>query len=206
MEYSTFMKLCDIMHPKIMVNDKMSWVRTGKDTFTVEIMLHCLLSWLSGGSYLDIRLSAGISPAKFYSCVYKCMDAILESEDLTYKFPSTEKELDEAAQGFESLSIQAAINGCVSCLDGYFLQIKVPSSSETGNVKAYFSGHYQTYGINVQAACDYKCRFVHAAVAAPGGTNDIAAFKKTKLSQMNQSCLPGDLLLVTMHMSALKLY
>ena len=99
MEYITFMKLCDIICPKIMVSDEMARVRTGKETISVEIMLHCLLRWLGGGSYLDIRLSAGISPAKFYSCVYKCVDAILGSEDLAYKFPSTEKELDEAAQG-----------------------------------------------------------------------------------------------------------
>jgi len=55
--------------------------------------------------------------------------------------------LDEAAQGFELLSSQAAIKGCVACLDVYLLQIKVPSSSETGNVNEYFSGHYQTYKI-----------------------------------------------------------
>jgi len=73
---------------------------------------------------------------------------------------------------------------CVACLDGYLLQIRVPACSETGNVKSYFSGHYQTYGINIQSACDHKCRFVYAAVAAPRGANDIAAFKK--LSQMIQ--------------------
>jgi hypothetical protein len=87
--------------------------------------------------------------------------------------------LDEAAQGFESLSTQAALKVCVACLDGY-LQIKVPACSETGNVKSYFSNHYQTYGINIQATCDHKCRFVYAAVASPGGANDIAAFKKTQ--------------------------
>jgi len=114
------------------------------------------------------------------------MDAILEAEDLAYKFPSTAKEADEATQGFDSLRAQAAMKGCVACLDGYLLQIKVPSSSETGNVKAYFSGHYQTYGINVQAACDHKVRFVYAAFAVPGGANDITAFKHTQLSQMIQ--------------------
>jgi len=77
MEYGTFMKLCDIICPMIMVNDEMAKVRTGKDAITVEIMFHCLLRWLCGGSYLDIRLSAGISPAKLYSCVYKCIVAIL---------------------------------------------------------------------------------------------------------------------------------
>ena len=76
------------------------------------------------------------------------------------------------------MSSQAATKGCVACLDGYLHQIKVPSSSETGNVKAYFPGHYKTYGINVQAVCDHKCRFVYAALAAPGGTNDIAAIKR----------------------------
>ena len=138
MEYSTFMKLCDIISPKILVNDEVSQRRTVKDAITIEIMLHCLLRWLISDSCLDIRLSTGISPAKFYSCIYKCMDAILESEDLAYEFPSTVKEMDEVAQGFESLSTQAAIKACVACLDEYLLQIKVPSSRETGNVNSYF--------------------------------------------------------------------
>jgi len=56
--------------------------------------------------------------------------------------------------------------------------------------KACFSGHYQTYGINVQAACDHKCRFVYAAVAAPGAANDIVAFRKTGLCQMIQKLPP----------------
>jgi len=90
------------------------------------------LRWLSGGSCLDIRLSAGISLAKFYSCVYKCIDAVLEAEDLAYKFPGTEKEFNEAAQGFESLSTQAAIKGYVACLDGHLLQIKVPGLFKLG--------------------------------------------------------------------------
>ena len=74
--------------------------------------------------------------------------------------------------------------GCVACLDGYALQIQVPTSNETGNVKVNFSGHYQTHSINVQAAHNYKCRFVYAALAVPGGANRIAALRKTKFSQV----------------------
>ena len=70
---------------------------------------------------------------------------------------------------------------CGGC--SMLLQIHTPAEFETGNVKAYFSGHYQDYGINVQAACDSKCRFVYAALAAPGGSNDIAAFRKLSLAQ-----------------------
>ena len=43
------------------------------------------------------------------------MDAILDSEALAYKFLETEKELNEAAQGFEALSSHGAIKGCVAC-------------------------------------------------------------------------------------------
>jgi len=68
---------------------------------------------------------------------------------------------------------------CVACIDGYLLQIMVPACSETGNVKSYFSGHYQTYGINIQAACDHKCRFVYAAVAAPEEEMTLQHFKNS---------------------------
>jgi len=119
----------------------MSRRRTGMDPVTVEMLLHCLLQWLAGGSYLDLKISTCISQAAFYHYIYKCMDAILASTELSYKFPETEQELNEAAQGFAALSSHGAIKGCVACLDGYLLQIKVPAMVETCNVKAYFSGH-----------------------------------------------------------------
>jgi hypothetical protein len=46
-----------------------------------------------------------------------------------------------------------------------------------GNVSACFSGHYQRYGLNVQATCDHKCPFLYVAVAAPGGQPDINAIR-----------------------------
>ena len=86
----------------------------------------------------------------------------------------------------QSILTSGVIDGCVACLDGLLVQIQPPSPDETGHVKSYFSGHYQTYGINVQAACDSKCWFVYAALVAPGGLNDIAAFCETKLhAKMN---------------------
>ena len=147
MEYHSFSRLCDIIRPTVEVDEEMSSLRTGKGPITVEIMLHCLLRWLGGGSYLDIRLSAGISVASFYRCVYKCIDAILASDELSYSFPEGEEEIASVARKFEALSSNGAIKGCVACLDGYLLGIQVPSSKETGNVKVYFSGHYQAYGI-----------------------------------------------------------
>ena len=86
-----FLKLCSIIWPQVQVNEEMSWSRTGKDPVTVEMILNCLLRWLAGGSYFDLKLSTGISQAAFYHYIYKCMDAILDSKLLAYKFPETEK-------------------------------------------------------------------------------------------------------------------
>ena len=185
MSFDSFRKLCAIIHGKVEVDEEMSRIRTSKGPITAEIILHCLLRRLGGGSYLDIRLCTGISTSSFYRCIQKCVEGILASGELSYSFPTGVEEINSAAQEFEALSSKGAIKGCVACIDGFLLQIQVPASRETGNVKAYFSGHYQ--GVNVQAACDHKCKFVSVCVAAPGGVNDIAAFRKTNLFQTIQN-------------------
>jgi hypothetical protein len=76
MEHSSFMKLCSMLGPSLQVDPVYSRNRTGKDPIIVEIILHCLLRWLAGGSYLDIRLSAGISKPSFYQCVPRGVKAV----------------------------------------------------------------------------------------------------------------------------------
>jgi hypothetical protein len=53
-------------------------------------------------------------------------------------------------------------------VDGYLLKIQTPPTKDVGNVRSYFSGHYQSYGVNVQASCDAHCRFTFIGVAGPG--------------------------------------
>ena len=48
-----------------------------------------------------------------------------------------------------------------------------------GNPRSYFSGHYNKHGLNVQAACDSRCRFIFFSIAAPGKTPDQLAFERT---------------------------
>jgi hypothetical protein len=98
------------------------------------------------------------------------MTAILLSEALSIHFPTTDEELQNAANDFKSLSTNGVIDGCVVCVDGMLHRIQTPPLSATGKVKAFFSGHYQAYGINVHAACDCRCRFFSVCAVAPGGS------------------------------------
>jgi len=84
-------------------------------------------------------------------------------------------ELDKVWQGFEAISWDDVLNGCIGALDGYLQCIAAPSHKECGNVGAYFSWHYCVYGVNIQAMCDADCHFLFVSVVAPGKTNDSVA-------------------------------
>jgi len=60
----------------------------------------------------------------------------------------------------------------------------IPSPKETPNVSSYFSGHYQCYGVNVQAACDSSSRFTWISIRSPGGTGASQAFYGTSLHSL----------------------
>ena len=149
--------------------------------------LHALLRWAAGGSYLDIRLTLGISKNSFYRIAHECIDAIRRIPQLAIDLPKKPEELEKASNDFTMCSSHGIISGCVACVDGMLLRIQQPPSASTGHVKSYFSGHYQDYGINVQAACDSHCRFLYVKLASPGGTNDVTAFRKTSLYQFSES-------------------
>ena len=109
---------------------------------------------------------------------------MLNCNNLAYNFPTLPADLIKSSLEFKSVSSNGAIKGCVAAIDGFLLKIQTPAANETGNVKKYYLGHYCRYGINIQAACDYRCRFVSVCVAAPGGVNDITAFRKTGLADL----------------------
>jgi hypothetical protein len=147
MDHESFVKLSRLMEPLIERDLRKAQARWGQQhAITTEIALHCLLRFLAGGSYLDIRLSAGISVPSFYRILHLCIDGILRCEEMSFSFPSTNEQFQEIADGFKALSTKEVFDGCVGCLDGLLLKIRTPSNKEAGNVKAFFSGHYQTYG------------------------------------------------------------
>jgi hypothetical protein len=122
--------------------------------------------------------------------VWKTIRAINRNASLSIKFPASVDECRDAALGFQSISQQGCIWNCVAVLDGYHLQIQTPSRAEARNVRSFFSGHYQTYGVNVQAACDHNCKFSFFGVAGPGVLGDREAIHQIPLGRLVEE-LPG---------------
>jgi DDE superfamily endonuclease len=184
MEYTSFNKLCSLLDPFLLVDPIMSMLRTNKPVIGTHIIVSSFIRWVSGGSYIDIHAIAGISVSSFYRVMGCCVRAILQCQTLAYHFPQTPSDICKAADAFRALSTHQFLVGCVGVMDGILIRIKVPSASEVGHVKSFYSGHYSSYGINVQAACDHQCRFIEACVVAPGGHNDITAYRKSTLPEL----------------------
>lgn len=162
-----------------------------------EICLYCTLRYLAGGSYLDITDIAGISQSSFYRVVWKTITAIVQCSALRIVFPATDEEVKGAIGGFASVSTEGVIKNCAGVVDGYLLRIRVPAKDEVKNVRSFFSGHYQCYGVNIQAAADHHSRFIHYSFAAPGVTGDRDAIKQCSLFDLVESlphgiCVIGD--------------
>jgi DDE superfamily endonuclease len=190
MSGDSFNKLVEWLRDDLNVDLEQASYRGG--AIIPEICLYICLRYLAGGSYTDIKFLTGISVSSFYRVLWKTIRAINKCRNdlLNIKFPSTIEEAGDAALGFQSISTQGCIWNCVAAIDGYHLQITTPSKKEAKNVKSFFSGHYQTYGVNIQAACDHHCRFVFIGVAGPGVLGDREAVNQVALGKLIES-LPG---------------
>ena len=190
MSHIAFDKLLELLRPALTLKEKYA-VLSGLEPISCEIMLHCALRYLSGGSYHDIRATCYISKLSFFRLLWHTIDAINACDALELWLPSTREELDAKRQGFKNISYSGVMDGCVGALDGYLLRITAPSKEQCGNVGAYYSGHYCIYGVNIQAMCDADCRFTFFAIAAPGKTNDSVAIRKTSLPAWLDQLPPG---------------
>jgi hypothetical protein len=188
MKLESFNRLLAIIHDDITV-DELQASRKGTPILP-ELCLYCTIRYLAGASYLDIRFFTGISVASIFRVIWKTIKALVASESLKIQFPASPEELKNAAAGFENVSTGGCISNCVSVIDGYHLEIQTPPKKYAKNVQSFFSGHYQSHGVNIQAACDHNCRFQFIGVAGPGVMGDRDAINEIELGQLvNQ--LPG---------------
>jgi hypothetical protein len=157
-----------------------------------EIVVGAGLRYLAGGSYDDIMNTYGLSKSGFYYARNKFIDAVLSSEALDIKLPTEPEEWEKIRKGFAEKSSHRVLSGCLGAIDGFFQPTICPTVLEScGFPRSYYSGHYQSTGLNCQAICDSKLRFLFFAVIAPGQTNDAVAYELTNLRDVIEKFAPG---------------
>ena len=143
-----------------------------------ETIVGCGLRYLAGEKYTGLVDTFGISSAEVYHCRNDFLSAVLRCEALQIKLPSSHAEWKKVARGFDDVaSTDIHRQRCCGAIDGFFQSTKQPGIIEAdGNPMAYFSGHYKSPGMNCQAACDARLKFLYFAVAAPGKVHDSTSF------------------------------
>ena len=132
-----------------------------------------------GGSVLDNRRLLGLGRTAAYSAVDDFIDAVNVAPELDICFPTSAEEWNSVREGWKSRSSLPHIyHGCVSAMDGFFASSTKPMEKETGNIIAYYSGHYESYGLNCQAAIKDDLQYMFFAVVSPGSTNDNVSYPR----------------------------
>jgi hypothetical protein len=91
--------------------------------------------------------------------------------------PANLGELNKLAGKFAKiLQPYQLMDGCLGAIDGWLACTEKPY--DASNQVDYYSGHYQCYGINVQAMCDPDLIFLFLEIAAPGQFNNVRAINR----------------------------
>ena len=139
----------------------------------------CGLQVLKGGAQDDQTHIFGVSKMEVHETFYRFLLAVNEATELDIVLPKNFEEWDPVRMGFKKKCYCGLFSGCCGAIDGFFQPTTYPTVEEVGrNVISYYSGHYESYGLNCQAACDINLRFLFFGVVAPGKTNDNVAFPR----------------------------
>ena len=176
MSYNAFNKLKEILQP-ILQRDA-NKCRDAEPIMTEHIMAMGL-RYLSGGRVLDNRRFIGMNRSAGYYAIDDFINAVNAAPELDIKLPSLPTEWEEVRRGWQSCSsVPHIFHGTVAAADGFFQATYKPTEKEVGNVLAYYSGHYESYGINCQAVVKRDLQFMYFGVVAPGSTNDSIAYTR----------------------------
>ena len=164
MSHPVFNNLCSLLHPILRRNSSRS---RSLSPISVTIIVASGLRYLGGGKVCDIRHIFGMSLAEAYHSIECFIDAVNVFPGLDITLPQDERELETIRLGFHQKSSSGLMFGCVGAIDGFFQPIYCPMKKDVKNTNSFYSGHYESHGINCQAMCEVRLRFLYFGVVAP---------------------------------------
>ena len=159
---------------------------TPNGTVPNSVRLAVALRYFAGGDPLDIALVYHITPCVVHESVWIVVDAINKTNELNIKFPTSHEEQLKVASEFKARSA-AGFDNCAGCIDGMLIWTHKPTKPELEVLgigsKKFFCGRKKKFGLNLQAVCDARRRFLDVEIKHPGSTSDYLAFALSRLHQ-----------------------
>ena len=169
---------------------------------TPSVCLACALRYFAGGSPYDIMTSYCIGyPDMMYS-VWYVVDAVNAHSEFRISYPADHEQQRAIAASFRRKSA-ANFECCAGAIDGILVWIHKPSAEECAKAGCsetkFFCGRKHKFGLNCQAVCDSRGKFLEVSIVYPGSTSDCLAFEGMSLFSRLESgllapglCLFGD--------------
>ena len=146
MTLQAFSKLHSILHVKVRRRIKLSRLIR---PITVEMVMATGLRYLVGGRVNDIKHIFFLPKTECYNCIDCFLEAVNCSKALCIHLPQTPAAWECVRHGFSSKSSHQLMSRCVGAIDGFLVQIIAPRKTEVGNVRAYYFGHYEYFGLRL---------------------------------------------------------
>jgi hypothetical protein len=196
MSPESFRKLVELLRGDLEPKDIKKQKKPRKNCLDPETKVMMTLRWLAGGQYVDQCRRNGVSKAAVFTAFQQVIHAITSNPNIgAPKWPTTVEECDEIANGWAKLSGPSESRGLfttvIGMLDGILISTRSPTKRETKRPDDYRSGHKKKIGLNCQAICDSTLRFLFVSVQSPGKTNDLKAYRMSKLCDLIEGLPEG---------------
>ena len=205
MGYDSFYRLLDILEPYLPGTGEKRKTPGGvpNGPITKSARLSMALRYFAGGDPADICDNHGCDIGEPIKSVWFVVDAIHKAQEMKIDFPKTHEEQSMVAEGFKAKS-EISIDCCVGSIDGILIWIHKPGKHDVKAIKfgpaKFFCGRKKKFGLNMQAVCDARGRFLDVEIKYPGSTSDYFAFDQSELKSMIERkgflrpglCLFGD--------------
>ena len=202
MDYQSFKKLARLLHAGIC--EALGQTRLRRPNYrhvpngpiSTSVRLACSLRFFAGGSPYDIMSTYQIGHTDFFKSVWSVVKAINEFAGFRLSYPTSHEKQHEIAAGFQKVSA-ARLNCCAGAIDGILIWITKPSEEQCEKVGCseakFFCARKHKFGMNCQAICDVRGRFLDVSILYPGSTSDCLAFEGMALFTKLENCLlaPG---------------
>ena len=211
MNYGSFKKLARKLHNHIMHASPRRRVSPNSRNYryipngpiSTSVRLACALRYFAGGSPYDIMTTYQIGHTDTMLSIWYVVHAINAHPDLKIEYPSSHDEQHAIANGFRQVSA-AGFDCCAGAIDGILIWTHKPSEEDCKSVGCnsgkFFCGRKHKFGMNCQAICDARGKFLDLSILFPASTSDCLAFERmTIYSKLLQQvflapglCLFGD--------------
>lgn len=164
-----------------------------------DVRLACAIRWFAGGSTYDIMTTFGVSHTDTINSYWYVVDAVNQHPGFTISYPDDHDKQRSIAAGFAEVS-SAGFGCCSGAVDGIMIWTHKPSMKDCFNVGCspgkFLCGRKKKYGLNCQAVCDVRGRFLDISILYPGSTSDCLAFEGMSLfHRLEQGILAPELCL-----------